>query len=90
MRLAAERTVDYGASGDWRNDSLSKSWGAFSDAYITGKDVLDFGCGDGPLSIFLATEKRPRRIVGVDIDTSAIERARTSLAEAPGIEGVSV
>ena len=80
MRDPAQRTVDYGAYGDWRRSSLSRSWSAFPDAHVTGKDVLDFGCGDGPLSFFLATEKRPRRILGVDILPSAIERAKSSLA----------
>ncbi|MGI9329434.1 MAG: class I SAM-dependent methyltransferase [Gammaproteobacteria bacterium] len=69
---------------------MSKSWAAFPDSYVTGKDVLDFGCGDGALSLFLASEKRPQKIVGVDINEPAIERARTSLAEAPGIEDGNV
>jgi ubiquinone/menaquinone biosynthesis C-methylase UbiE len=83
MPAPRQRTVDYGAYGDWRRASLSRSWAAFSDSDATGKDVLDFGCGDGPLSLFLATEKRPRRILGVDISASAIERARASLAKTP-------
>jgi ubiquinone/menaquinone biosynthesis C-methylase UbiE len=90
MRPPAAHTVDYGTYGDWRNTSLSHSWAAFSDSYITGKDVLDFGCGDGPLSFFLAKEKHPRRIVGVDISASAIECAKTFLARTPVIEDVNV
>jgi ubiquinone/menaquinone biosynthesis C-methylase UbiE len=90
MRTPAKRTVDYGAYADWRHVSLSRSWGSFSDSHITGKDVLDFGCGDGQLSLFLAKEKRPRRILGVDINGPAIERARASRAETPIPEGVRV
>ena len=82
MRPPQERTVDYDAYGDWRHSSLSKSWAAFDDSNIIGREVLDFGCGDGPLSIHLAKEKQPRRIVGVDIDVSAIERAKSSLIDA--------
>ena len=86
----AERTIDYGKYEDWRNDSLSESWSAFSDSDITGKDVLDFGCGDGPLSFFLAKEKRPQRILGVDINASGIERARASLAKSGVNESVDI
>jgi SAM-dependent methyltransferase len=42
---------------------------------ITSKDVLDFGCGDGPLTIYLA-QKHPHSIIGVDLKPDAIERAR--------------
>ena len=83
MRPPAERTVDYQAYGDWRTDSLSRSWAAFSDSYIAGKDVLDFGCGDGQLSFFLAKEKHPRRILGVDINAPAIARAKASIQDLP-------
>jgi ubiquinone/menaquinone biosynthesis C-methylase UbiE len=79
MSPPTKRTVDYKKYEDWRNDSLSKSWNAFSDSHITGKDVLDFGCGDGALSLFLAKEKRPNRILGVDISAPSIERAKVSL-----------
>ena len=83
MRPPAERTVDYQAYGDWRTDSLSRSWAAFSDSYIAGKDVLDFGCGDGQLSFFLAKEKHPRRILGIDINAPAIARAKASIQDLP-------
>jgi SAM-dependent methyltransferase len=87
MRLPARRTASPAAYGDWRYDSLSRSWAGFSDSHVTGKDVLDFGCGDGALSLYLAREKSPRRIVGVDLDPSAIKRAMSSSASAsPGEE----
>lgn len=63
----------------WREDEMRASWQRFSDADIDGKDVLDFGCGEGPLSLFLAKEKRPKSILGVDIDAVAIERANVAL-----------
>lgn len=90
MHPPAERTIDYGAYRDWRNDSLSKSWAAFSDTNIIDKDVLDFGCGDGQLSFFLAKEKHPRRIVGVDISEAAIERAKETLCQTPLVNGVVI
>lgn len=74
-----ERTVNYSVYEDWRSSSLARSWESFSDSHIHGKDVLDFGCGDGPLSFFLATEKHPRKMLGVDISADAIHRANSAL-----------
>lgn len=90
IRPPEARTAHYGAYGDWRHASLSRSWTAFSDSYVTGKNVLDFGCGDGQLSLFLADAKRPRRITGVDINAPAIERAKASLANTFIPDGVHV
>jgi ubiquinone/menaquinone biosynthesis C-methylase UbiE len=90
MRSPAERTIDDGVYREWRQDSLSRSWAAFSDSHVFGKDVLDFGCGAGQLSIFLAKEKRPRRIVGVDISVLAIEQAKAALKMTRIPEGVEV
>lgn len=75
---------------EYRNDSLSQSWSRFSDDDITGKDVLDFGCGNGPLSLFLGSTRRPRSITGVDLYPEAIARARANLAKADIPDGVAV
>jgi len=85
----AQRTVDYQAYADWRVCSLSNSWAAFSDRDVFDRDVLDFGCGDGALSLYLAAHKSPRRIIGVDLNPSAIARAQASqcsTAIAPGVK----
>lgn len=76
----AIRTVDYGSYQAWRMNSLSESWKQFSDADVRGKCVLDFGCGDGMLGLFLAANKAPMHVIGVDLNPTAIERA-TSLAD---------
>jgi len=81
MKKPEKRTIVYDEYEHWRHNSLSKSWKKFDDSTIYEKDVLDFGCGDGPLTIFLAKEKRPRRIVGIDISETAIDRANNSLLE---------
>jgi SAM-dependent methyltransferase len=74
----AQRNVDYKSYQDWRSASLSNSWSAFDDSDVLDKEVLDFGCGDGALSMLLASTKHPRRVIGVDLDPRAIERALTA------------
>jgi SAM-dependent methyltransferase len=82
MAVPQARTIDYAAYDGWRESHLARSWAEFSDAHVAGKDVLDFGCGDGQLAALLRT-KSPRRIVGIDLNAAAIGRAR---AARPGIE----
>lgn len=76
----AVRTIDYEAYQDWRTSSLSNSWKEFSDSDVLSRDVLDFGCGDGALSLYLAATKRPRRVIGVDLSQTGIARARAAKA----------
>lgn len=80
---AAQRTLDYQAYTDWRMASLSQSWAAFSDDDVHGKAVLDFGCGDGALSLYLASHKAPRHVVGVDLNPAAIARAQAARSDLP-------
>jgi SAM-dependent methyltransferase len=70
----AARTTDYGAYDRWRHESLARSWSSFSDWDVAGRDVLDFGCGDGQLSLLLSS--KGAIVVGVDLNPSGIERAR--------------
>ena len=75
----ARRTIDYAAYQDWRKQSLSSSWSAFRGTTLRGKDILDFGCGDGALSLHLAMEEGASSIIGVDLEPTAIARAKTAL-----------
>lgn len=68
--------TDYATYDGWRHDSLSDSWSRFSDDLINGKEVLDFGCGDGQLSVYLSQTRSPKRVVGIDISMAGIERAK--------------
>jgi SAM-dependent methyltransferase len=68
---------------EWRSESLIKSWSRFSDTDINGRDVLDFGCGSGPLALYLASKKAPRFISGVDLYPQDIDRANASLVKMP-------
>lgn len=86
----AKRTVDSQAYKNWRMRSLSDSWGAFSDSNALNKDVLDFGCDDGALSLYLASTKRPRRVIGVDLSQPAIDRAKAAKSDTPLPQGVTV
>jgi len=46
------------------------------------RSVLDLGCGTGDLLLRLAAEPRFERILGLEIDTAAIETARRRLVRA--------
>ena len=87
MKPSSAPAVSRESYAQWRDSEMRRSWTNFSDADIDGKDVLDFGCGEGPLSLYLAREKRPRSILGVDIDAAAIESACKALERAR--EGLS-
>lgn len=79
MARPTDQATDAERYGEWRVDEMVRSWSHFSNAAVEGKDVLDFGCGDGPLSLHLAQTSTPRSIVGVDLDPRAIARAETAM-----------
>lgn len=76
-----QRTEEMDSYQQWRNAELSASWARFSDDDVNGRDVLDFGCGNGPLSLFLAETRKPKSLTGVDLYPDAIARAELGLAE---------
>ena len=80
MKPPPARVADAGQYAQWRHDEMVRSWSHFSNEAVDGKHVLDFGCGDGPLSLHLACTARPLSIVGVDVIPEAIERARAAAA----------
>lgn len=77
-----KRTEQMDSYQEWRNAELSSSWARFSDKDVNDRDVLDFGCGNGPLSLFLAETRNPKSITGVDLYADAIARAQKGLAQA--------
>jgi len=79
-RPMPEQTATIDDYQAWRNAALAASWARFSDADVNGRDVLDFGCGNGPLSLFLAATRSPGSITGVDLYAEAIARAQAALA----------
>jgi SAM-dependent methyltransferase len=86
----AERTIDYKAYQAWRVQSLSSSWSSFAGTDLRGKDVLDFGCGDGALGLFLATTKGPRSVTGVDLVPTSIASAKAAQSATQIPPGVQV
>ncbi|XP_074661840.1 7SK snRNA methylphosphate capping enzyme-like [Tubulanus polymorphus] len=57
---------------DYRLKCLKKEW-------ITGKDVLDIGCNVGHVTLAIARQFTPRKIVGLDIDPNLIAAARKNI-----------
>jgi SAM-dependent methyltransferase len=62
----------------WRGDAMPKKFRETFDAgLIVGKDVLDFGCGTGPLSHEVVA-LGARSCVGLDLDAGSIATARAN------------
>jgi SAM-dependent methyltransferase len=87
LLLLASRTPDsaqydhieeYGSG-----DALAILRRVFPDlsSQVTGKEVLDFGCGLGLQSVALA-RLGARRVVGLDTDTPSLEKARANVEQA--------
>jgi len=51
----------------------------FKSAWFEDKDVLDIGCNIGHITISIAKNNKPSKIVGVDIDKKLIEIARKNV-----------
>lgn len=80
-------TFDADAYRGWRWRELEKQFhDNFDPSAIAGKDVLDFGCGEGDLS-FIVAEMSPRSIVAIDVDEDRVESARRRVTELkPAVE----
>ncbi len=69
-------TFDPRAYHQWRAAELRQQFFAhFRPAELTGKDVLDFGCGSGTLTL-LAAEAGAASVIGVDLNPALIAQAR--------------
>ena len=80
IRPPEVKTVDYSAYESWRTESLTSAWKSFEDSFVENKDILDFGCGDGQLTLFVAANKNPKSTIRVDISDQAIEQTKQSQA----------
>lgn len=52
---------------------------------LSGKTVLDIGCGSGAIAVLLASELGAAKVVGIDVEAPVCESARVR-AEAAGLE----
>ncbi|KFM61237.1 7SK snRNA methylphosphate capping enzyme, partial [Stegodyphus mimosarum] len=48
----------------------------FDKSLFEGKDVLDIGCNTGQLTLYIAKNWQPRKIIGIDIDKKLINIAQ--------------
>lgn len=59
----------------WRNEALPRNFlRHFSIQDIQAKDVLDFGCGEGCLSFFVA--EKAKSVIGIDTNPALIAKAK--------------
>lgn len=80
---ARQQTRDSRAYADWRKTELQQQFCQHFDlAEIRGKDVVDFGCGDGGLAILLASEG-VKSITGIDLSERFINIARERASNLP-------
>jgi SAM-dependent methyltransferase len=81
---------DYGAAvQQWSLDNaLDRLRWAFPDfdSRVRGRDVLDFGCGEGWQSLAMA-RLGAASVVGVDLNRTALDTGRRELARHPELEG---
>jgi SAM-dependent methyltransferase len=85
LRQIAPREPSY-LSGEayWGRSKLRCLFGDDLFEQVKGKVVIDFGCGEGHEAIELA-RNGARKVIGIDIRESILERARANAAEA-GVE----
>ena len=61
-----------GLENDIRLKCIRREW-------VVGSDVLDIGCNVGHVTLAIARDLAPRRIVGIDIDPSLISAAKNNV-----------
>jgi len=69
-------TFSVEAYSEWRTESLQSQFETYFPQYkdLSGKRVLDFGCGAGQLSFF-AKERGAESVVGTDLSAKSIQLA---------------
>jgi ubiquinone/menaquinone biosynthesis C-methylase UbiE len=77
-------TTDARLSSRLANERMSQI--ALELTPLSGKRVIDIGCGDGAYTLELARRGAPRSVEGIDPSEGAIEVAR---GRARGVDGVS-
>ncbi|OWF41071.1 7SK snRNA methylphosphate capping enzyme-like [Mizuhopecten yessoensis] len=52
---------------------------SFKKEWFEGKDAIDIGCNVGHVTLAIAKEMHPRKVIGIDIDSSLIAAARKNV-----------
>jgi len=79
-----ERTTNVAAYDAWRSETLASQMADhFDTRRLRDRDVLDFGCGSGELTLQLASRFGCRGVRGIDMDRATLERAERKAAELP-------
>jgi ubiquinone/menaquinone biosynthesis C-methylase UbiE len=82
-QVSAESAVrfDRAAYQEWRDTELHQHLAeSFEAAQLAGRDVLDFGCGAGDLSFFIA-EMGAKSVTGIELDDELIVLANARLKD---------
>jgi 16S rRNA G1207 methylase RsmC len=85
--LSLEVTTDSGVFARGRLDKGTRVLLEHAPEPTTGGDLLDLGCGWGPISLWLATIRRRSTIWAVDVNERALDLVRAN-AEAAGLANV--
>jgi len=78
-----EAVASWEAYAAWRYNGLRARFRQFFDESANGKDVLDFGCGDGALC-FVLLESGAKTAHGIDMDEMVLARFAERLASHDG------
>jgi SAM-dependent methyltransferase len=71
----------------WAGRNIGSSAGFFLPHVRPGMALLDCGCGPGSITIDFAEALAPSEVVGIDVNTAALQRARRA-AEERGVKSV--
>lgn len=66
---------------DYATRTLEKTFPQLKDYLSAGSEVLDVGCGPGSITIDVAAFVRPGHVRGIDLETSAVQRAQRAAAD---------
>lgn len=69
-------SIDVSSEEDELDEKLAAAFGARLESVLSGKTVIDFGCGDGQQSVAMAQASGSVRVIGLDIQQKHLDQAR--------------
>ena len=78
-----QRSKTPAAYAQWRDQELQQHLAGFPCDTLAGKQVLDFGCGEGALAFYVSARYGVAGVLGLDISAESIASARKRLESAP-------